>query len=195
MNQKTLIFLGPQGCGKGTQVTLFKKYLSEQDPGRRIVHFEMGKHLRELAQGESYTAELVAATLAEGRLVDYFITEVFFGDSLIREMKGDEHLLIDGYPRMHEQVASLDSALQFYKREQPTIVLINISDEVALARLLGRGRPDDNEENIRKRLAWSRAQTIPNIEWFRTQPGYRVIDIDGSGSIEETHQAIVNKLV
>jgi adenylate kinase len=194
VEQQTFIFLGPQGCGKGTQVKLFKSYLAELNPNRNIVHFEMGKNLREFAAQGGYTPDLVKKVLADGTLVAYFLSEALFSNYLVEHLRGDEHLLIDGFPRQAAQVAALDSAMQFYGREPVTLVCINISDEEAVARLLGRGRSDDTEESIRKRLAWSRAETLPGIEWFRTNPRYRVVDIDGSGSIEETHQVILSKL-
>jgi adenylate kinase len=188
----TAIFLGPQGCGKGTQVQLFKEYLAAHDSGRRIVHVEMGKLLRELAGNDTYTSKLLAESLADGQLTAYFITEVVFGGYLIREMQGDEHLIIDGFPRMTEQVASLQSALKFYKRDNATVVLINISDEVAIERLLKRGRADDTEDSIRKRLNWSRSQTIPNIELFRSQPNFTVLDINGEQTVQQVQADIIS---
>ena len=190
----TTVFLGPQGCGKGTQIKLFKEHLTALDPNRRIVHFEMGKLLREMAARPGYTEELVRGVLARGELVAYFISASLFSNFLMTELRGDEHLIIDGFPRQKEQVAALDSAMRFYKREQPTIICINISDEEALKRLSARGRGDDTEESIRRRLEWSRKETIPNVAWFRANDYYRVVDIDGEHPIEHTQEAIVQSL-
>ncbi len=89
----------------------------------------------------------------------------------------------------------LDSALvEFYARPKPTVVVINISDDEALKRLLLRGRSDDTEASIRKRLEWSRKDTMPNIEWFRNNSAYRVVDIDGERSVEEIQTEIRAKL-
>lgn len=196
MNKLTAIFLGPQGSGKGTQIQLLKDYVLAKDPARNIVHFEMGKQLRELATKDDYTGRLTNEILHQGGLIPYAISASLFAQYLMDHMHtGEEDLIIDGFPRTATQVPMLDSALvEFYKRDMPTVVCINISDDEAVARLLKRGRHDDTEESIRKRLAWSRKDTMPNIEWFRANPLYRVVDIDGERTVEAIHADILAKL-
>lgn len=196
MDKQTLIFLGPQGSGKGTQIQLLKDYITAKDAARSIVHFEMGKQLRELATKDDYTGQLTNEILLAGGLIPYAISASLFAQYLMDTIAtGEEHLVIDGFPRTATQVPTLDSALtEFYKREMPTVVCINISDDEAVARLLKRGRHDDTEESIRTRLAWSRKDTMPNIEWFRSNPQYKVVDIDGERSVEEIHTDILEKL-
>lgn len=196
MNKQTLIFLGPQGSGKGTQIQLLKDYIAAKDPVRSLVHFEMGKQLRELATKDSYTGKLTNEILLAGGLIPYAISASLFAQYLMDNVQtGDEHIIIDGFPRTATQVPTLDSALtEFYKRPTPTVVCINISDDEAVTRLLKRGRHDDTEESIRKRLAWSRKDTMPNIEWFRANPLYHVIDIDGERTVEEIHADVLAKL-
>ncbi len=194
MNQLTVVFLGPQGCGKGTQIELLKEYLYTHDAGRKVVHFEMGKQLRELASRDGYTPEKVRQVLSAGELISYFISSAQFSNYLIDHMHGSEHLIVDGFPRQADQVPALHSAMQFYDRKKTFVICINISDDEAVARLLKRGRHDDTEESIRHRLKWSREETIPNIAWFRTQPMYEVVDIDGERSTDEVHADIVARL-
>lgn len=196
MDKQTLIFLGTQGSGKGTQIDLVKKYLVEQDAERGIVHFEMGKNLRELQKREDYTGKLALKILSEGGLIPYAISCAVFVNYLINNIKtGEEHLIIDGFPRTADQVPTLHSAMEYFAREQVIVVCINISDEEAVKRLVARGRYDDTEEGIRKRLEWSREQTMPNIKWFRENaPRYKVIDIFGERTIEEV-QADIRKQI
>lgn len=196
MTKQTLIFLGPQGSGKGTQIQLLKDYIAAQDPARHIVHFEMGKQLRERATKDDYTGKLTNEILLAGGLIPYAISASLFAQYLMDTIvTGEEHLVIDGFPRTATQVPTLDSALvEFYKRDMPTVVCINISDDEAVTRLLKRGRHDDTEESIRTRLEWSRKETMPNIEWFRSNPKYKVVDIDGERSVEEIHADILSKL-
>ena len=152
----------------------------------------MGKQLRELGTHTDFSGTHTHDILVAGGLIPYAVSSSLFAQYLINNLKtNDEHLLIDGFPRTATQVPMLDSALvEFYARKNPTVLVINISDEEAVARLLKRGRNDDTEESIRTRLAWSREETMPNIEWFRTNSNYRVVDIDGERSVEEIQKEI-----
>ncbi|MEK7613025.1 MAG: nucleoside monophosphate kinase, partial [Patescibacteria group bacterium] len=96
--------------------------------------------------------------------------------------------------RTEDQVAILDSAMRFYKREQPTVVYINISDEEAVKRLIKRGRADDTEAGIRERLRWTREHMDPILSWFRKNPLYRVVEINGEQTIEAVSKDIAAAL-
>ena len=109
-------------------------------------------------------------------------------------MKGNEHLIADGFPRTEDQTYALDSAMQFYNRVQPTVLYVSISDEEALKRLTKRGRGDDTEDGIRKRLQWNREQSLPLNDWFKNNSMYRFIEVDGERPIEDIHKDILNKL-
>lgn len=194
MNQQTLIFLGPQGSGKGTHATELEKDLKKLDAATPVVHFELGKQLREMAAAGSYSGARMGEFLGRGELAPYFIVEAVFGQYLTAQMRGSEHLIIDGLPRMPEQVSSLSSAMQFYSRETPTIIHINISDEIGLERLLKRGRADDTEENIRKRLSWSRKEWEKILALLNENPLYKVLEINGDQTIDEVHKEILQKL-
>jgi adenylate kinase len=194
VNQLTTIFLGPQGSGKGTHATMFEADLKRLDPARPVVHFEMGKNLRELAGRGGYTAGLVRDIIGRGELIPFNISCSVFSDYLTEHMQGNEHLTIDGFPRAQNQMDVVDTTMAFYKRESPTVVHINISDEEGLKRLLKRGRADDTEENIRKRLAWTRAEWDKIRQRLDANPIYNVLEIDGDKSIEDVHAEILSKL-
>lgn len=196
VNKLTLVFLGPQGCGKGTQIGLLKESLLKKDSDCEIIHFEMGKGLRELATRDDFTGKKTATILHEGGLIPYAISSSIFSQYLMEYVTGYErqHIIIDGFPRTKDQVPALDSAFDFFESKPVIVICINISDEEAVKRLLKRGRHDDTEESIRTRLEWSRRDTMPNIAWFRTQSDYKVIDIDGERSVEEVQKDILTQL-
>lgn len=194
VTQQTIIFLGPQGSGKGTHAVEFEADLKRLDPTRGVVHFEMGKNLRDLAAQDSYTSKLLHEVIARGELVPFNISSSVFSNYLITHLTGNEHLIIDGFPRSETQMDVVDTTMAFYKRENPTIVHINISDEIGLERLLKRGRADDTEENIRRRLAWTREEWQRILERLNKNPIYRVIEINGDQTIDEVHKEIVEKL-
>ena len=72
MNPITVVFSGPQGSGKGTQVALLKKYLSEHN-GRKILHVEMGGLLRSIVQKGTYAGKKVAEVINAGEILPSFV--------------------------------------------------------------------------------------------------------------------------
>lgn len=194
VDQQTVIFLGPQGSGKGTQITKLEEFLAQQEPTLPTVRFAAGTSLRPFSEGASYTSQLVKPILAAGELVPLFVTSGLFAQYLMEHMQGREHLIIDGFPRMQDQIADLDSAFTFYKRAKPALIHLTLSDEVAVERLVKRGRSDDTPDAIRARLRWTREQLESVLAWFRKNPEYQVLDVDAGPSVEDIHKDILNKL-
>ena len=194
MEQQTIIFLGPQGSGKGTQVQLLKDYLTLQDPSRPIIHIDMGAELRKFVSGGGYTQDAVDASLKRGELQPVFLTGYLVAKAFIDGLKGNEHVIVDGFPRTLENLMFFNSGVSFYKRLHPTLLYVNVSDEEAIKRLIKRGRYDDTEDNIRKRLQWTRDQVMPTVEQFRANPDYRCLEINGEQSVEDVQKEIITKL-
>lgn len=189
MTERTIIFVGPQGSGKGTQAELLEKKLGEP-----VVRFEAGKSLRALAAEESYTGHLVRAAIERGELLPVFLSTRAFSESLVRDMREGVHLLLDGFPRTADQLPIFDSALRFYKREKPRVLHFNISDEEAIKRLALRNRTDDSAEGIKRRLAWTRKAGGEVLSWFKADPYYEFFEINGERSVEDIHAEICAKL-
>jgi adenylate kinase len=72
------------------------------------------------------------------------------------------------------------------------VLLLEVRDEVALARLLERlaveGRADDTPEAIRNRLRLYHDRTEPVVERYRAEG--RVVTVDGERSVDEVAAAI-----
>ncbi len=194
VEQQTIVFLGPQGSGKGTQVQSLANYLEKKDPGHPVFHFSVGELLREFGGEVGYTEERVHASLLRGEMQPGFISSYLVARYFIHHLRGQEHVIIDGYPRSPENLVNFDSAMDFYGRVTPTLLYLNIPDEESVARLMKRGRSDDTEEGIRKRLAWTKEQFSTTIAHFTNNPKYRFTEIDGLGSIEEVHQRVLTTL-
>src|SRR3989344_1907422 len=194
MEQITALFLGPQGCGKGTQINLLKSFLKEKDPHRPIVHLEMGAELRAFGTEGGYTQDLIDASLKRGELQAAFITTYVMARFFIKHVTGNEHVIIDCFPRSLEQFSDFNSMMELYQRKNPFVFWIEISDETALKRLLARGRNDDTEESIRNRLSWSRKQVTEALQKFRSMPESRIVEIDGEREIEAVHRDIMHAI-
>lgn len=199
MSPYTIIFFGPSGAGKGTQAKLLKEYIEKKDLSRAALYFGTGAYIREFIKKDGvYTSELVKNIINTGKLLPSFIPIWLWGDFLIKNYTGREHLIFDGTRRPLE-VMALDTALSFYKREYVYVVVLNVSREWSLARLKERGRTDKRtddleEEDIGERLSWYQTDVIPAINFFRKKSNYRVLDIEGEQTIENVHRDIIKTL-
>lgn len=196
MNPKTIIFIGPQGSGKGTQIERLSRVLKEKDPTRRVVDIQTGRRFRALAaKGEGYTERKMHETLDTGVLQPLFLSVVLWGDAFHHHVDPDCHVLIDGFPRTVNEARVLESALSFYERNPVTIINLETPEEVVRKRMVERARPDDTAESIEARLAWYRNETIPVLEYYRKRSETTVVDCDGTGSIDEVHTDILKHII
>lgn len=194
MDIKTVIFIGPQGSGKGTQIEKLKAVLEARDR-RRVVDIQTGRRFRALAATqETYAEDKIAATLNSGILQPDFITTVLWGRAMLDQLDDKSHLLIDGFPRTVKQIPDLDDAFRFFERNLVDVINLATPEDVVRARMESRARLDDTSESIEERLRWYREETLPVIEYYRTRPQTRVHDIDGTLTIDEVHTAIVTAL-
>lgn len=193
----TVLFYGPAGCGKGTQLAELKKYLEQQDTTHAALRVETGAAFREFIGGnDSYSGALTKEIVNKGNLPDVFVSIWLWASILIKNFTGQEHLLFDGFPRRIIEAEVLDGALSLYGRENVVLFVMHVPAEKSIERLKARQRADDlSEEIVRKRLAWYREDVLPTVDYYRQKGGrYHVVDIDGSRSIEEVRTDIISHL-
>lgn len=195
MQSKTIIFIGPQGSGKGTQIAEIDTILEAADPSRRVIDIQTGRRFRALAaKGEGYTEEHVADTLDDGVLQPLFLSVNLWADAMREHVDDDCHLLIDGFPRTVHEAKVLESALAFYKRCAIDIINLDTPEAVVRARMENRGRADDTHESIEARLRWYKEEVLPVVSYYRKREGAVVHDIDGTLPIDGVTSAILGAL-
>ncbi len=190
----TFIFAGPSGSGKGTQVEMLKKYLSEKTPDVKQFHAYTGDGFRAFIESKTFAGKRAREIQLAGGLQPEFLAVWIWADLLVKKFKGEEHLFIDGSPRKLGEAIVLDSALDFFKRENIQVIVINVSDKETTRRLLARGRADDTADAIKKRLGWYRDLVVPAVEYFKNRPNYRFLEINGEQMPEEVHKDILKAL-
>ena len=196
MKPQAFIFIGRSGSGKGTQVDLLQEYLQKNDD-RKILHITTGQLLRDFIQRDttSYTAKLTKRVMDEAKLMPTFIPIWLWTGFLAENFTGEEHLFFDGLPRRMREVKILETAIEFYNIHKTHIVHVDISDEEARKRLLGRGRGDDTEEGIKSRLEWFKNDVEPILDFYKNHPNRDYHDINGEQSIEDVHKEIVKEVL
>ncbi len=195
MYPQTIIFIGPQGSGKGTQIEHLAKVFKQLDPERRIVDIQTGRRFRALAaKGEGFTEKKVQQTLDTGILQPLFLSVVLWADAFHHHVDSDCHLLIDGFPRTIHEAKVLESAFTFYERSHITVINLETNESVVRERMEKRARPDDTKEVIETRLQNYREETLPVLAYYRERGHTTVVDCDGSKSIQEVHSSIVTAM-
>ncbi len=191
----TIIFIGPQGSGKGTQIELLSNVLEKTDPERKVVDIQTGRRFRALAaKREGFTEKNVHETLDTGILQPLFLSVVLWGDAFHHHVDPECHVLIDGFPRTVSEAKVLESALAFYAREQVTVINLETSEDIVRERMMYRARPDDTENSIEARLAWYREETVPVLAYYEERMHTTVVHCDGTKSISEVHQEVLSAI-
>lgn len=174
-----VVFLGPPGAGKGTQAELLVERLN-------ITHVSTGGLFRQaIGEGTSAGKEL-REYVESGRLVpDDLVLELVEGFVAGQRGRG---ICFDGFPRTHAQAEALDDVLTNYSTRVHLVLVLDLPDEVALNRLMSRGRDDDDHATARYRLEVYRTETAPLIEYY-SERGL-VARVNGDGDIDTVARRI-----
>ena len=198
MESRTFIFIGASGSGKGTQVKLLQQYLEKNDPKIPIFWLQTGQYFRDFVKGDTYAATIARKAQEEGSRQPDFLAMWIWSDIFVKNLKGHEHLIVDGSPRSLNEAQNLDIAMKFFGRKMPTVVYINVhrrwSREHLLDRAKKENRLDDTAESIEKRLTWFDNDVKPAIEYYRRDRDYNFVEINGENSIEEVNREILSKV-
>lgn len=192
MTPQSFIFIGRSGCGKGTQAKLLQDYLKKYDPEQDVLYIQTGQELREFIKGPSITQKVSSELYDIGGLQPEFLMVYLWTNVLVNRYTTGEHLIMDGMPRKYHEAGVLDSVWKFYKiKNKPHVIYLDIPMEESVKRLMSRKRMDDNEDDIRERLSWFESEVIPTLDFFRNNPDYNYIQLNGMGTAEDIHKEIL----
>lgn len=188
------LLIGRAGCGKGTQADLLLKYFKEKKLGE-LIYIYTGQKMREIVQHNiTYTSKLAGDIMEKGGIEPSFFSVWVWADEMIKNMKKETHLILDGSPRALVEAMMVDGALQFYKREKVFPVFIETSRDWSRQKLLKRGRFDDTEKSINERLNYFDELIMPVIDYYEKKSKYKLVKVNGERSIEEVHREILEKV-
>lgn len=188
-----IMLIGIQWSGKWTQA---RKILENSDS---YVLFEMGTELKKYMQNGTPEGNEVKA-LIEAGLKAPTSAVIKMAEQFV-ENNPTKKILLDGVIRSQEQNENLESIFWDF-----IVIYLDLDIETAVTRLSGRRidpitsetfpasftgdtnpktgnklitRVDDTPDAIRKRIAWSIADTLPLIEVWKHH-GHTIYDIDAS---------------
>ncbi len=188
MDFDALIFIGPQGSGKGTQAKLFAEKLG-------FFYLGTGAILREIATHQDELGKRVKDTIDRGLLLD---DETIFR---VLEEKVDllprrEGIIFDGFPRRVTQAEYLLRLLGADGKHQVATIFLGLPHEESVDRLVKRaeieGRKDDTRERIELRLRQYEAETVPVLDYLKTKTAF--FKIDGTPPPDEVTREIAHAL-
>ena len=191
MEPVTVLFFGSQGAGKGTQVSMLIEKLRAQSD-RKVIRIDMGQELRNLRDTGTYAGKLTGEIIDNGIRIYDFMAIYLQTKALVDNFTGEEHIIADGLARGEDQTRGFDDMMKFFKRDVQVINLV-INDDTAVKRLLARGRNDDTEEAIRRRLAWTKTDVLPQLELLKSR-GRKIHEINGESDVDTIHTNILAAL-
>ncbi len=208
-----LVILGAPGAGKGTQAKLLKEKL-------QIPHISTGDIFRRNISEGTELGKEVQKYVVSGELVPDKLT-IKLAEDRLGKKDCEKGFLLDGFPRTIPQAEELDEILKKMDTELDYAVNIKVDDNRIVKRLSSRRicpacgrvhqlppdtaerqcegcaaelvqRADDKEETVYERLRVYREQTLPLLEYYSVQG--KLLEVDGSGSIDEVHGSVMDKL-
>ena len=131
---KAFIFLGPPGCGKGTQTELLAREL-------KLPHIDTGSLLRKNIKEGTDIGLVAKGFIDKGQLVPINVVSTVIKNRLMEADCANGYIL-DGFPRSLEQAGELDKILDELngniKKEDIMAVYFDIPNEVLVERLVNR---------------------------------------------------------
>ncbi|MBZ0178789.1 MAG: adenylate kinase [Melioribacteraceae bacterium] len=210
------IIFGSPGVGKGTQAKIISEKLN-------IPHISTGDILRKAIKDETALGIKAKEIVEKGELVPDKIMGGIIHDRIMDD-DCKNGFILDGFPRTLNQAEVLDEILTKINKNNLIVLKLDAKDSVIINRLSSRRgcsncgaivnladlkegnkcpkcgatgtlfkRKDDEESVIKNRLEIYEKTTAPVLEFYKERNS-KVIHIDGSQSVEEVTNAILEQI-
>ena len=174
------MLLGRQGAGKGTQAARLAEVFG-------IQHLSTGKIFRDSADARVPAGLAAKEYMDRGELVPDDVVVAVVEERFANPVEVEHGFILDGFPRTLRQAHELDRILGHHALD--VVVNLEVPVEVVVERMLARGRDDDTEEVIRRRLDLYEEETLPLIVFYRRRG--LLVTVDGLGTEEEVEARLL----
>jgi adenylate kinase len=207
-----VIFIGPPGCGKGTQSKILEKKYS-------CLHLSTGDMMRDEVGSGSVLGQSIKNTMDKGEFIeDETVIDIL--KSQLQKLDLSRGAIFDGFPRTISQAKELDVILNLYNKEVSHVFDFKVDNEALVSRVISRyncvkcgalyndeyrptkvtgvcdecgstelkRRSDDSADTMRNRLSVFDADTAPIVDFYKERG--LVHEIDGMSPIDEVTKKI-----
>jgi adenylate kinase len=175
-----IVFFGPAGAGKSVQGQL----LAARNNWRWLSSGQLLRDTRDI--------ELIKE-MQTGHLVTPEKVNELMGDALKRA-KNVDRVILDGYPRQLSQAKWLIESQPEHERSIQLVIVLEVPRSELLKRIEVRGRIDDTPDAVDERLRIYRTEIYPILTYL-TEQGVNVAHIDGTGTVGQVHDRIMDEMV
>lgn len=173
-----IILMGMTGAGKGTQAQMLVE--------KGYSHISSGELFRAYATDEQRERLMRGELMRDDELFNIV-------EKALATVPDLEKCILDGVVRSIPQADWLLDQVAKGRFKITAIIHIAVSEDVIKKRLMARGRSDDTEASIAKRIEEYHKNTEPILEYLEAK-GIKVCHIDGDQTPEAVHQDILRCL-
>ncbi len=181
------LIIGAPGSGKSTDASIIA-----QKHNDTTIHFSVGELLRLEAKSGSKLGKIIEEKINAGMLVPVKIAI----ETIIKAVDSSDKkiILIDGYPRSIEQMQEFERELEKDKTiKLKKVIEVQVSQDTAKQRVLGRNRGDDDKEDIFLDRMRIYNEPLKDIRKFY-QDKNLLVQVNGEKTVEEVVKDMEDKI-
>lgn len=173
------LFYGEEGSGKSTHAKLLAQRLN-------LPYISSGDLLRKEESEHSEIGQLFAKR-EQAYLSDHLMIPFILNALSAKEYEGG--FVIEGFPRNLNQLQKLEEFLKSKSLEIKKAFYVTLPEDIAVERLVKRGREDDTPEKIKERFRFYREHRKETLSHLKER-GF-LLEIDNQDSIDKVQEKIV----